>query len=166
MPNSPTTTQATYECVELDSVGQCLTWQIVEQNEVSPPLNDAEQNQLLLAVLSVMVLVWLFKMLKRAISYYVGFVLTKSNFKKIDSPLKKNNFQTLGIGQTPTLHSSKNIIYRFKGSSNNLNQLIESSINDNFPWCVDFNGSLKVEELLSVSNKFFISYKNLNFPYI
>ena len=67
MPNSPTTTQATYECVELDSVGQCLTWQIVEQNEVSPPLNDAEQNQLLLAVLSVMVLVWLFKMLKRAI---------------------------------------------------------------------------------------------------
>ena len=63
--NSPTQ-QAVYECVELDTVGQCVNWQIVE-NEVTPPLDQSEQNQLLMAVLSVMVLVWLFKMLKRAI---------------------------------------------------------------------------------------------------
>ena len=63
--NSPTQ-QAVYECVELDTVGQCVNWQIVE-NEVSPPLDQSEQNELLMAVLSVMVLVWLFKMLKRAI---------------------------------------------------------------------------------------------------
>lgn len=63
--NSPTQ-QAVYECVELDGIGQCVNWQIVE-NEVSPPLDQSEQNQLLMAVLSVMVLVWLFKMLKRAI---------------------------------------------------------------------------------------------------
>ena len=62
--NSPTQ-QAVYECVELDGIGQCVNWQIVE-NEVSPPLDQSEQNQLLMAVLSVMVLVWLFKMLKRA----------------------------------------------------------------------------------------------------
>ena len=60
------TQQAVYECVELDGIGQCVNWQIVE-NEVSPPLDQSEQNQLLMAVLSVMVLVWLFKMLKRAI---------------------------------------------------------------------------------------------------
>ncbi len=63
--NSPTQ-QAVYECVELDGIGQCVNWQIVE-NEVTPPLDQSEQNQLLMAVLSVMVLVWLFKMLKRAI---------------------------------------------------------------------------------------------------
>lgn len=63
--NSPTQ-QAVYECVELDGIGQCVNWQIVE-NEVSPPLDQSEQNQLLMAVLSVMVLVWLFKMLKKAI---------------------------------------------------------------------------------------------------
>lgn len=60
------TQQAVYECVELDTVGQCVNWQIVE-NEVTPPLDQSEQNLLLMAVLSVMVLVWLFKMLKRAI---------------------------------------------------------------------------------------------------
>jgi len=65
--SSPTTTKPVYECVELDDVGQCLTWEVVEQNEVSPPLDQSEQNELLMAVLSVMVLVWLFKMLKRAI---------------------------------------------------------------------------------------------------
>ena len=63
--NSPTQ-QAVYECVELDGIGQCVKWQIVE-NEVTPPLDQSEQNLLLMAVLSVMVLVWLFKMLKRAI---------------------------------------------------------------------------------------------------
>ena len=63
--DSPTQ-QAVYECVELDTVGQCVNWQIVE-NEVSPPLDQSEQNLLLMAVLSVMVLVWFFKMLKRAI---------------------------------------------------------------------------------------------------
>ena len=63
--DSPTQ-QAVYECVELDGIGQCVKWQIVE-NEVIPPLDQSEQNQLLMAVLSVMVLVWLFKMLKRAI---------------------------------------------------------------------------------------------------
>ena len=64
--NNPTQ-QAVYECVELDGIGQCIKWQVVPQNEVSPPLDQSEQNQLLMAVLSVMVLVWLFKMLKRAI---------------------------------------------------------------------------------------------------
>lgn len=59
--------QQVYECIELGEVGQCLTWQVVEQNEVTPPLDQTEQNQLLLSVLSIMVLVWLFKMLKRAI---------------------------------------------------------------------------------------------------
>ena len=63
--NSPTQ-QAVYECVELDGIGQCVNWQIVE-NEVTPPLDQSEQNQLLMAVLSVMVLVLFFKMLKRAI---------------------------------------------------------------------------------------------------
>lgn len=63
--NSPTQ-QAVYECVELDGIGQCVSWQIVE-DEVTPPLDQSEQNDLLMAVLSVMVLVWLFKMLKRAI---------------------------------------------------------------------------------------------------
>ena len=60
------TQQAVYECVELDGIGQCVNWQIVE-NETTPALDQSEQNQLLMAVLSVMVLVWLFKMLKRAI---------------------------------------------------------------------------------------------------
>lgn len=65
--DSPTTTsQAVYECVGLNEVGQCIDWQIVE-NEVTPSLDQSEQNELLMAVLSVMVLVWLFKMLKRAI---------------------------------------------------------------------------------------------------
>ena len=63
--NNPTQ-QAVYECVKLDTVGQCINWQVVE-NEVTPPLDQSEQNQLLMAVLSVMVLVWFFKMLKRAI---------------------------------------------------------------------------------------------------
>ena len=66
MPTSPTTT-AVYECIELDSVGQCVNWQVVPENETTPALDQSEQNQLLLAVLSVMVIVWLFKMLKRAI---------------------------------------------------------------------------------------------------
>ena len=64
--NSPTQ-QAVYECVELDGIGQCVNWQVVPQDEISPTLDQSEQNQLLMAVLSVMVLVWLFKMLKRAI---------------------------------------------------------------------------------------------------
>ncbi len=64
--NSPTQ-QAVYECVELDGIGQCVKWQVVPQDEISPTLDQSEQNQLLMAVLSVMVLVWLFKMLKRAI---------------------------------------------------------------------------------------------------
>ena len=55
----------TYECTNLDTVGVCNTWQVV--NEDMPTLDQSEQNQLLLAILSVMVLVWLFKMLKRAI---------------------------------------------------------------------------------------------------
>ena len=66
MPNSLTASPV-YECVELSELGQCVTWQVVEQNEVTPPLDQSEQNLLLMAVLSVMVLVWLFKMLKRAI---------------------------------------------------------------------------------------------------
>lgn len=68
MPNSLTSSPV-YECVELSEFGQCVTWQVVEQeqNEVSPPLDQSDQSQLLLAVLSVMVLVWFFKMLKRAI---------------------------------------------------------------------------------------------------
>lgn len=61
------TQQATYECVELNEVGQCTTWQTVEQNEAMPALDQTEQNALLIAVLSIMVIVWLFKMLKRAI---------------------------------------------------------------------------------------------------
>ena len=64
---SSPTNQAVYECVELDTVGQCINWQVVPQDEISPTLDQSEQNQLLMAVLSVMVLVWLFKMLKRAI---------------------------------------------------------------------------------------------------
>lgn len=63
MNNQP---QTTYECLELNEVGQCINWQVVENNEVSPPLDQSEQGQLLLAILSVMVLVWSFKMLKKA----------------------------------------------------------------------------------------------------
>ena len=57
----------TYECTGLDEVGQCQTWQVVEENEVSPPLDQTEQNQVMMSVLGIMVLVWLFKMLKKAI---------------------------------------------------------------------------------------------------
>ena len=57
----------TYECTNLDAMGDCDTWQVVAQNESMPTLDQSEQNQLLLSVLSVMVIVWLFKMLKRAI---------------------------------------------------------------------------------------------------
>lgn len=56
----------TYECTELDLQGQCITWQVVEQNEVIPPLDQTEQNTLMLSILSIMVLVWSFKMLKKA----------------------------------------------------------------------------------------------------
>lgn len=57
----------TYECTSLDAVGQCQTWQVIEQNEVLPPLDQTEQNQIMMSVLGIMVLVWLFKMLKKAI---------------------------------------------------------------------------------------------------
>lgn len=56
----------TYECIELDLQSQCITWQVVEQNEVIPPLDQTEQNTLMLSILSIMVLVWSFKMLKKA----------------------------------------------------------------------------------------------------
>jgi hypothetical protein len=62
MPNNPV-----YECVQLDTLGKCDSWQVAEQNEVTPPLDQSEQSALLYAILSVMVTVWLFKMLKRAI---------------------------------------------------------------------------------------------------
>lgn len=57
----------TYECTNLDSFGDCDTWQLVVENESIPTLDQSEQSQLLIAILSVMVIVWLFKMLKRAI---------------------------------------------------------------------------------------------------
>ena len=57
----------TYECTALDANGQCQTWQVVpEENEASPPLDQTEQNQITMSVLGIMVLVWLFKMLKKA----------------------------------------------------------------------------------------------------
>lgn len=57
----------TYECTEVDMFEVCQNWEIVENNEVLPPLSQAEQTQLTIAIISVMALVWLFKMLKRAI---------------------------------------------------------------------------------------------------
>lgn len=54
-----------YECTKLTELGTCDTWQVV--NEPMPTLDQTEQTQLLLAVLGIMVTVWLFKMLKRAI---------------------------------------------------------------------------------------------------
>lgn len=55
-----------YECVELSSVtGTCETWQIVPESV--PTLDQGEQTQLTVAILGIMVTVWLFKMLKRAI---------------------------------------------------------------------------------------------------
>lgn len=57
----------TYECTALDEVGQCQTWQVVEENEAQPPLDQTEQNQIMMSVLGIMVIVWLFKMLKKAI---------------------------------------------------------------------------------------------------
>lgn len=60
-------TNQTYECTSLDAVGQCQTWQVVEENEVLPPLDQNEQGMITNSILSIMVLVWLFKMLKKAI---------------------------------------------------------------------------------------------------
>lgn len=60
-------TNQTYECTSLDAVGQCQTWQVVEQNEVLPPLDQTEQGMITNSILGIMVLVWLFKMLKKAI---------------------------------------------------------------------------------------------------
>lgn len=57
----------TYECTALDEVGQCQTWQVVEENEAQPPLDQNEQGMITNSILSIMVLVWLFKMLKKAI---------------------------------------------------------------------------------------------------
>lgn len=54
-----------YECTKLTELGTCDTWQVV--NEPMPTLDQTEQTQLLIAVLGIMVTVWLFKMLKRAI---------------------------------------------------------------------------------------------------
>ena len=54
-----------YECIKLTNTGTCDTWRVV--NEPTPTLDQTEQNQLLMAVLGIMVTVWLFKMLKRAI---------------------------------------------------------------------------------------------------
>ena len=54
-----------YECTKLTELGTCDTWQVV--NEPMPTLDQTEQTQLLMAVLGIMVTVWLFKMLKRAI---------------------------------------------------------------------------------------------------
>lgn len=57
----------TYECTALDEVGQCQTWQVVEENEAQPPLDQNEQGMITNSILGIMVLVWLFKMLKKAI---------------------------------------------------------------------------------------------------
>ena len=38
----------TYECTSLDAVGQCQTWQVVEENEAIPPLDQTEQNQIMI----------------------------------------------------------------------------------------------------------------------
>lgn len=54
-----------YECVQLSPEGTCESWQVVD--ELTPALDQSEQSQLLIAILSVMVTVWLFKMLKRAL---------------------------------------------------------------------------------------------------
>lgn len=56
----------TYECIAVDNTGVCTTWQVVQPDD-DLPLTKSEQNQLTLAILSVMVLVWLFKQLKRAL---------------------------------------------------------------------------------------------------
>ncbi len=56
----------TYECTELDLQGQCINWQVVEQNEVMPPLDQSQQSDITLSILGIMVLVWSFKMLKKA----------------------------------------------------------------------------------------------------
>lgn len=54
-----------YECTKLTEMGTCDTWQVVD--EPMPTLDQTEQTQLMTAVLGIMVIVWLFKMLKRAI---------------------------------------------------------------------------------------------------
>lgn len=54
-----------YECTKLTEFGTCDTWEIA--NESMPTLDQTEQTQLMMAVLGIMVIVWLFKMLKRAI---------------------------------------------------------------------------------------------------
>jgi hypothetical protein len=46
-------------------MGTCDTWQLVDES--MPALDQTEQTQLMMAVLGIMVIVWLFKMLKRAI---------------------------------------------------------------------------------------------------
>lgn len=53
-----------YECIKL-TAGACDTWQLVDES--MPTLDQTEQTQLMMAVLGIMVTVWLFKMLKRAI---------------------------------------------------------------------------------------------------
>lgn len=61
------TQPVTYECTSLDSAGECQSWQQVQpDDEFLPTLTDAEQAQLTLAILSVMVFVWAIKQLKRA----------------------------------------------------------------------------------------------------
>jgi hypothetical protein len=54
-----------YECIKLTAMGTCDTWQLVDES--MPALDQTEQTQLMMAVLGIMVIVWLFKMLKRAI---------------------------------------------------------------------------------------------------
>lgn len=56
-----------YECVGLNALGECESWQLVNSEQTLPKLDETEQGQILLSILSVMVLVWLFKMLKKAL---------------------------------------------------------------------------------------------------
>lgn len=54
-----------YECTKLTEMGTCDTWQVV--NEPMPTLDQTEQTEIMISLLGIMVTVWLFKMLKRAI---------------------------------------------------------------------------------------------------
>ena len=88
------------------------------------------------------------KMLCRSISYYRGLV--KEHLPPAVHPLKSIDFHTLPISE-PVPKTSR--VLRFKGSPDNLDDIVIFSMKTSRHWCVDFNGSLDVELLKKTADE-------------
>lgn len=84
------------------------------------------------------------KYIINSISYYINLILLKKTMP-VCKPSEILNFKTVSISKEPILlveYQSLNCIPRFKGSLENLDQLIHFSKSTNQKWAVDFNASL------------------------